>query len=251
MDSTQADERHQKASLVLAQAVQQALLPRQCPRCSGAHVAAKYRPVGHIGGDFYDFVHLDTDQIGLLIGDVVGHGIHSALVMALLLGHLRANRRERSHPAKIISEVNSLLVELGDTTGEILLCSLFYGVLDVPSRVLFYIDAGHPPPLCCRPKGITSLVSNAMLLGVDGFEGEEQCHQFEAKDRLVLYTDGVIETRDKQGELYSVKRLRQALQNQSGCSAEQTVQHVFSELEAFNAKDGPEDDATIVVVDFA
>ena len=251
MDSTQADERRQKASLGLAQAVQQALLPRECPRCSGTHVAAKYRPVGHIGGDFYDFIHLDADQIGLLIGDVVGHGIHSALVMALLLGNLRANRRERLHPAKIISEVNNLLVELGDSTGEILLCSLFYGILDMPSRVLFYIDAGHPPPLCCRAKGITSLVSNAMLLGAQDFEGEEQCHQFEAEDRLVLYTDGVVETRDKQGELYSVKRLRRALQSQWGCSAEQTVQYIFSELEAFSSKDGPEDDATVVVVDFA
>ena len=89
------------------------------------------------------------------------------------------------------------------------------------------------------------------MLGAEKFQTEEQCHQFEAKDRLVLYTDGIIETRDKQGELYSVKRLRQALQSQWGSSAQQTVEHIFTEVDAFNSKDEPEDDATIVVVDFA
>ena len=121
MSKAQTDENYRDISMNLAHAVQQALLPRECPRCSGAKIAAKYRPVEHIGGDFYDFTHLGKDQIGLLIGDVVGHSIHSALVMALLLGLLRASRRERLHPAKIISEINELLVELGDNTGEVLL----------------------------------------------------------------------------------------------------------------------------------
>ena len=251
MSITPADEKYQTIRLNLARAVQQALLPRECPLCSGAKIAAKYRPVEHIGGDFYDFTHLGPDQIGLLIGDVVGHSTHSALVMALLVGMLRANRRERLHPAKIISEVNELLVELGDNAGEVLLCTLFYGVLDLPSRVLFYVDAGHPPPLCCRADGITSLASNALLLGAEKFQTEEQCHQFEPGDRMLLYTDGIVETRDSQGELFSVTRLKQALQNQWGSSAQQTVEHIFTELDAFSSKDGPEDDATIVVVDFA
>lgn len=250
MSKAQAGEKYRDVNLNLARAVQQALLPRECPRCSGAKIAAKYRPVEHIGGDFYDFTHLGPEQIGLLIGDVVGHSTHSALVMALLLGMLRASRRERLHPAKIISEANELLVELGDNADEVILCTLFYAVLDIPSRVLFYIDAGHPPPLCCRADGITSLTSNALLLGADQFQAEEQCHQFEAEDRLVLYTDGVIETRDSRGELYSVKRLKEALRSQWKCSAEQTVQHLFAELESFSSESGPEDDATIVVVDF-
>ena len=250
MSKAQAGDKYRDIDLNLARAVQQALLPRECPRCSGAKIAAKYRPVEHIGGDFYDFTYLGPEQIGLLIGDVVGHSTHSALVMALLLGMLRASRRERLHPAKIISEANELLVELGDNADEVILCTLFYGVLDIPSRVLFYIDAGHPPPLCCRADGITSLVSNALLLGAKEFQAEEQCHQFEAEDRLVLYTDGVIETRDSRGELYSVDRLKEALRGQRKCSAEQTVQHVFAELESFSSKSGPEDDATIVVVDF-
>ena len=251
MSKTQTDENYRAMSLSLARAVQQALLPRECPSCSGAKLAAKYRPVEHIGGDFYDFTHLGKDQIGLLIGDVVGHSIHSALVMALLLGLLRVNRRERLHPAQIISEVNQLLVELGDNTGEMLLCTLFYGVLDIPSRVLFYIDAGHPPPLCCRGESITSLASNAMLLGAEEFRAEEQCHQFEKGDRMVLYTDGIIETRNEQGTLYAVERLRKALQDQWGQSAEQAVEHVFAELESFGSKGRPEDDATLVVLDFA
>ena len=251
MDKTQADEKSRDINLNLARAVQQALLPRECPRCSGAKIAAKYRPVEHIGGDFYDFTHLGPEQIGLLVGDVVGHSTHSALVMALLLGMLRASRRERLHPAKIVSEVNDLLVELGDNADEVILCTLFYAVLDIPSRVLFYIDAGHPPPLCCRGEEITALTSNALLLGADQFQAEEQCHEFEAGDRLVLYTDGIIETRNDLDELYSVKRLEEALRSQWKCSAEQTVQHVFAELDSFGSDSGPEDDATLVVLDFA
>ena len=249
MDTGQVYEHRRAANMALARLVQQALLPRECPRCAGASVAAKYRPVEDVGGDFYDFIQLGTEQIGLVIGDVVGHGIHSALVMSLLLGRLRASRRERLHPAKIISEINNLLVEMSNNTGEAIMCSLFYGVLDVPSRVLFYIDAGHPPPLCCRAGRITSLVSNAMLLGVEDFQTEEQCHQFENGDRLVLYTDGIVEARDKQGSVYSLRRLQQNLQSQQGCSAEQTVQHIFADLESFSSEHGPEDDATIVVMD--
>ncbi len=251
MPDIQAEEHQRTANLVLARAVQRALLPRECPRCVGTTFAAKYRPAEHVGGDFYDFTHLDPDQVSLLIGDAVGHGIHSALVMALLLGHLRANRPERLRPAQIIAEVNTLLVELGESTGEILLCSLFYGVLDMPSRVLFYVDAGHPPPLCCRGKMVTSLTPNAMLLGAAEFQTSEQCHQFEPGDRLVLYTDGVIETRDTQGQLYCVQRLEEALRGLAEQTAEQTIESIFAELESFSSEQGPDDDATIVVLDFA
>ncbi len=251
MPDIDAQERRRAADLALARAVQQALLPRECPRCVGATFAARYRPAEHVGGDFYDFTHLGIDQIGLIIGDAIGHGIHSALVMALLLGHLRANRPQRLRPAQIIAEVNGLLVELGESTGEILLCSLFYGVLDIPSRVLFYVDAGHPPPLCCRGERVSPLVSNALLLGAEQFGAEEQCHQFEPGDRLVLYTDGVTETRDSQGQLYSVQRLQQALPSLAGRTAEQAVETIFSQLDSFSSEQGPDDDATIVVLDFA
>ena len=98
MNLTQAEENYRAMSLSMAHAIQQALLPKECPKCAGANLAAKYRPVEHIGGDFYDFTHLGKEQIGLLIGDVIGHSIHSALIMALLLGLLRADRRERLHP---------------------------------------------------------------------------------------------------------------------------------------------------------
>ena len=251
MTDIDAEEHRRLANLTLARAVQQALLPSQCPHCIGSTFAARYRPAEHVGGDFYDFNHLGIDQISLLIGDVVGHGIYSALVMALLLGHLRANRPERLRPAQVISEVNKVLVELGDSTGEILLCSLFYGVLDMPSRVLFYVDAGHPPPLCCRGDRVTPLISNALLLGAEQFSTEEQCHQFELGDRLVLYTDGVVETRNTQGQLYSVKGLEKTLRRLSGQTAEQTIDGIFKQLDEFSSDKGPEDDATIVVLDFA
>ena len=251
MPDIDPQERRRTADLALARAVQQALLPRECPRFVGTTSAAKYRPVEHVGGDFYDFTQLGVEQISLLIGDVVGHGIHSALVMAMLLGHLRANRPERLRPAHIIVEANELLVELGDNTGEILLCSLFYGVLDIPSQVLFYVDAGHPPPLCCRGERIAPLTSNAQLLGAAQFQTAEQCHQFEPGDRLVLYTDGVVETRDSQGQLYSLHRLQQALPTLAGRTAQQTVETIFSQLDSFSSGQGPDDDATLVVLDFA
>ncbi len=251
MPDIQAEEHQRTANLALARAVQQALLPQECPRCVGTTFAAKYRPAEHVGGDFYDLTHLGPEQVVLLIGDAVGHGIHSALVMALLLGHLRAHRPERLRPAQIIAEVNELLVDLGEKTDEILLCSLFYGVLDMPSRVLFYVDAGHPPPLCCRGTMVTSLTPNAMLLGAAQFQATEQCHQFEPGDRFVLYTDGIVEARDSGGQLYSVQRLEEALRGLSEHTAEQAIKSIFAEVESFSSEQGPEDDATIVILDFA
>ncbi|MCK4851029.1 MAG: serine/threonine-protein phosphatase, partial [Phycisphaerae bacterium] len=125
------------------------------------------------------------------------------------------------------------------------------GVLDMPSRVLFYVDAGHPPPLCCRGDRISPLTSNALLLGADQFVAEEQCHQFEQGDRLVLYTDGVVETRNTQGQLYSVQRLEETVRDLAGRTAEQTVETIFSQLDSFSSEQGPDDDATVVVLDFA
>ena len=251
MSVTEADERRRTADLVLAQAVQQALLPKECPHCEGALMAARYRPAEHVGGDFYDFMHLGPEQIGLLIGDVIGHGINSALVMALLLGHLRANRPQRLHPAKVINEANDLLVKLGDDTDELMLCTMFYAVLDIPSRILFYLNAGHHPPLCCRQGQVTSLTTNALLLGVQEFQAEEQCHQFEPGDRMMLYTDGIIEARNSQGDLFSLERLTEILRKQCGNPAEQAVNNIFTELESFSSGQGPDDDATVVVLDFA
>ena len=251
MPQAQTDEFRHQANLALAGAVQRALLPRECPRCVGTTIAAKYRPAEHVGGDFYDFTHLGDEQIGLLIGDVVGHGIHSALVMALLLGHLRANRPERMRPAQIVAEINDVLVELGDNTEEILLCSLFYGVLDLPSRVLYYIDAGHPPPLCCHGSTVHSLAPNAMLLGAERFGAEEQCHQFRPGDRMVLYTDGIVETRDEQGEIFSVGRLKQVVKDSADQSPQQAIDNIFERLSSFSLDQGPDDDATIVILDFA
>ncbi|MDY7010981.1 MAG: PP2C family protein-serine/threonine phosphatase [Planctomycetota bacterium] len=238
--------------LALASELQAALLPKACPHdCPHQVAAARNRMCFGVGGDFYDFLRLNEDQFALVIGDVVGHGVRASLVMAQIMGFFRSGRQKRSRPTEIISGLNEMLIELGDRIGAVVPCSIFYVVVDLPTGICFYINAGHHQPILCERTGggVKPFGSASILLGVEEFDGEEMCHTFLPGERLVLYTDGIIETSAPDGEKFGLKRLRNLVSNSAGDTPDELADTALDALDEFRAGLVQEDDQTIVVVD--
>jgi sigma-B regulation protein RsbU (phosphoserine phosphatase) len=242
----------QELDLALAAELQAAILPAQCPGdCPNQVVAARNRMCGSVGGDFYDFISLNEDQMVIVIGDVVGHGVRASLMMAQIMGYLRSRAREITRPVELVSAVNHMLIDLGDKTGSVMPCSMFYALLDAPTGICFYVNTGHPRPfLCHTDTGQTQhLGSHDLLLGVDPFVPEEMCHTFLPGERLVLYTDGITDAFDGNGDRFGVQRLREIIASAGELSAEELAERVFDEVERFRGPRPAGDDETIVVVD--
>lgn len=238
--------------LALAAELQAALLPKQCPSdCPHQVAAARNRMCATIGGDFHDFIRINRDQTAILVGDVVGHGVRSSLLMAQIMGWLRSEPAHRSRPAQVVGELNRMLIDLGERTDSILPCTLFYAVLDLPSGIAFFVNAGHPKPLLCDAnKGtVLPLGDNNLLLGVDAFEPEEGCHTFQPGQRLVLYTDGITDAMNVQGDFFGSHRLRELIHATIRETPSRCSDLVFQAIDTHRATAPQQDDETLVVLD--
>ena len=128
------------ADLALAAELQAALLPSSCPAdCPHQEAAARNRMSGRVGGDFYDFIRINPDQVAVVIGDVLGHGVRASLLMAQIMGRLRGNPAGGNRPRERIADLNDMLLALGERIGQTMLCSLFYAVIDLPAGSLFFV----------------------------------------------------------------------------------------------------------------
>lgn len=238
--------------LALAAELQAALLPRECPLdCPHQVAAARNRMCGSIGGDFHDFIRLNEDQVALVIGDVVGHGVRSSLIMAQIAGFLRFADERRSRPCQIITALNRMLIDLGDRTGLVTPCSMIYGVIDAPTGMAILVNAGHPRPILCdRGAGtVSDLHPHNFILGVEEFEPEEVCLTFQPGQRLVLYTDGITDATNPKRELFGEERLHQLVRRHLAASPADCADAVFQAVAEHRSGGRQIDDETIVVMD--
>lgn len=238
--------------LALAAELQAALLPVSCPPdCSHQHAAARNRMCGQVGGDFYDFMRIHEDQVAVVIGDVVGHGVRASLLMAKIMGYLRSQPANCARPSELVVDLNDMLIALGNRVGQVVLCSLFYAVIDLPTGAAFFVNAGHPRPfLCDRSCGkLLHLGGQNILLGVQEFRPVEGCHTFQAGQRLVMYTDGLTEADGPGGLYFGEQRLHELVCRSASLTPEQCVETIFAGVDAFRAGQKQQDDQTLVVID--
>ena len=238
--------------LALAAQLQAALLPERCPTdCPHQVAAARNRMCGHVGGDFHDFIRLNDDQVAIVIGDVVGHGVHASLVMAQIMGFLRSGDAGRARPVEIIRGLNRMLIELGRKTEMVISCSMFYGVLDAPTGLGVFVNAGHPRPFVCdRDKcSVLPLDGHDMLLGVEQFQPTELCLTFVPGQRFVLHTDGITDAANEHDEHFGQRRLHEVVSRHAGDGPEQCADAVFRAIDEFRGGAVQVDDETIVVID--
>ncbi len=205
-----------------------------------------------VGGDFYHFQMLGQEQVAIAIGDVMGHGTGAALIMSVIMGILKADRTDHRRPERVVSRLNDMLIRLGDFVEFPITCSLFYGVVDLPSGLLLYINAGHPHPIVYhRTSGrLNHLPATTMLLGVQSGVKEDTCHQFEQGDRLILYTDGLVDCRDADQKPFGRHRLEEMIQAAKSIDLNELGDQIFSEQEQHLGLQEAEDDMTLVGIDF-
>jgi sigma-B regulation protein RsbU (phosphoserine phosphatase) len=233
--------------LRLAFEIQSNLLPRSAPSVPGYDIACRGIPARQVGGDYYDFIPIDDDRLGLCLADVCGHGMPAALLMANLQATVRGQALAAASPAECMRRSNRLLYRSTDA-GRFATC--FYGVLELPTGRLSYCNAGHDYPLVFAARGAeAALDRGGLMLGVYEEPGyEESALSLASGDLLVLYSDGITERFDSAERDFGVGGLKAAVAGARGGSAAQILEAVLAAAAA-HAPGGPHaDDMTLVVV---
>jgi sigma-B regulation protein RsbU (phosphoserine phosphatase) len=229
-----------------AQAMQRALLPSSLPEVPGCALAARWKPALAFGGDCYDVVQLTDTQFAISVADVCGKGLPAALVMSNLQASVRAFASSDSTPQHVAAKVNGALVR---NDGLRRFVSFFYAVYDATTREMTFANAGHYPPLVVSADGsVKRLETGGMVLGVfDATSFEQEKVVLAPGDRVVLFTDGIIDAEDVRGDEFGDERLAATVVQRRAASAASLVDGIFDQVTRFNA--GPlQDDATVVVL---
>lgn len=237
----------------LAGKVQRLLLPKDAPSCSWCCIAAKSRMANVLGGDFYDFIEQDDGCQIIFLGDVTGHGLHASVVMSLVYGFIHRAVHEGCNPQQVVEDLNSFLrmfARRSELLDYFFSATLFFGVIDPKSMTMHYINAGHPAGMVRRADQLFRLPANSHPLGY--FEGAEfrvETFAFETGDRMFLYTDGLIDSLNPQGEMFGVERLDEAFRRLDGDHV-LFLDKLFSEIDQFLTGQPHLDDCTAIVIDF-
>jgi serine phosphatase RsbU (regulator of sigma subunit) len=235
--------------LELARQVQQSMLPSTFPVIPGFAFAAKNEPARQVGGDFYDVIDLDADHFGIVIADISDKGMPAALYMALTRSLLLAEAH-RAHSAQtVLSQVNQILMELGEPRQFV---SIFYGVVEKSTRRLTYCRAGHERPLLIHTGNVRGMDGDGAVLGVfekDELNLSEEQITLESGDRLVLYTDGLTDAMNREGEFFDLGRFERLLLTYARSPADELCANAFAELVAYQEGAEQFDDMTMLVME--
>jgi phosphoserine phosphatase RsbU/P len=238
--------------LETAHRIQLSILPHHLPKLPGLDIAARFVPMASVGGDFYDFIRIDDKHLGILIADVSGHGLSSALIASMLQVALAGQVAHASKPAEVLAGLNKALS--GKFSENFVTAAYVY--VDLEENLMRYGGAGHPPLMQYR--GSTDkavrILENGMVLGI--LEDSDYSAieiPLEPGDRQVLFTDGIVEAANPAQEMYGDERVMQFLESNKALNAGNFADALFLEVAEWTGQSGEQnqqDDLTIVVFDF-
>jgi sigma-B regulation protein RsbU (phosphoserine phosphatase) len=244
-----SEERHQ---LELARNIQLSLLPKKPMKVSGMELAGICLPAAQVGGDYFDYFYR-ADWLDIVIADVSGHNVGAALIMTELRSALKAGlyltdyQQSDYSPAYFLWVLNELLYD--DLNNAELFISMFYLRYNITTRTLYYANAGHNKVMLAR-HGFSNhqvLDAEGMILGVKRSVNFEECSMvLEPGDRLLMYTDGVIETQDVTGQFFGENSLARLFLDNSQDSPQQLLKTIEKELTCFASQSDFRDDITLV-----
>jgi serine phosphatase RsbU (regulator of sigma subunit)/anti-sigma regulatory factor (Ser/Thr protein kinase)/transposase len=246
-------ERLQK-EMQVAQEIQHALLPARFPQIEGYELAAVYRAAKDVGGDYFDFVWIDEDTLGIIVADVSGKGVPGSLVMTMIRTAIRLESRGNQSPSDILARVNDFVAE---DVKKGMFITIFFILLDSKQRQISFASAGHNPMILYRqdsqkcyflnPKGIPL----GLTLPDDiSFRDSLEIDKLKLKkdDLLVIYTDGITEAMNNRSELYGNDRLIEFIKTHSQLSPDEFAAALDQDLASFTGNAPQNDDITLVVI---
>ncbi|MEE8341743.1 MAG: PP2C family protein-serine/threonine phosphatase, partial [Candidatus Neomarinimicrobiota bacterium] len=233
--------------LNVATGIQRNLLPKINPQIDGFDIAGKSIPAKEVGGDYYDFIPIDENKNAICLGDISGHGMPAAMLMANLQATLRGQALFSSSAGECLTRANKLLYRSTDLQKY---ATLFYGILDTAKSTFHFSNAGHNPPFfIASDKKVTRLTKGGTVLGfMEDYQFEEDSIKLNASDSIIIYSDGITEAENKKGKEFGEDRLLAILTENIKSTADTLIEKVFEAVKSF-VKEGPQsDDITIVVI---
>jgi phosphoserine phosphatase RsbU/P len=232
--------------LALARELQFRLLPQALPTVKNLDIAAKFVPARAIGGDLYDFMSYSLSRTAVVVGDVSGKGAPAAIYAALVSGILRSHAPIEPAPAEMLSAIN---FSLGERRIEAQFVSIIYAVWDDEARTLRISNSGLPRPIYCHEGKIEVIEATGLPLGLfDDAEYDELNFKAKPGDMFVLFSDGILDARNKGGELFGRGRVEKIVSQNSQAPADVLVKAIFSAVAQHAAGEEAFDDQTVVVI---
>jgi sigma-B regulation protein RsbU (phosphoserine phosphatase) len=231
--------------LEVARRIQLSILPSEFPFSMNFRLAARYVPMGSVAGDLYDYIIADDHQVGLLIADVSGHGVPAALIASMVKLAAASQRAFAGNPSRFLSGMNSAL--MGNTQNQFVTAA--YVHLNSESGELRYSAAAHPPLLLLRNGRVTQIENNGLMLAAFASTSYSTAiHKLEAGDRMVMYTDGILEASNPAGDFFGQEALCDLLKRTRDLSPAMAADSVVSSVREWSEK--PDDDLTVLICDY-
>ena len=239
-------QRAAKNELVEARAIQQRLLPHESLQVGDFDFACSWQPAGEVSGDYCDIAPLNDHQVALCIGDVAGKGLPAALLMANLQAAVKTSEEAKLSPRQLVSNVNRVI---SHNVSENKFITFFYGVVDTVKKRLTYTNAGHNAPLLVRRDGSVFCLSNGgVILGIlPEYPYSQGSIELQPGDQLLLYTDGISEATNADGEEFGEVRLQQLLRTNAARPALSVLQAIKQAVSDFHPAQ-ERDDRTMIVM---
>lgn len=247
------DKRRIEDELKAASEIQRILLPKENPTVEGYDVAGENYPAKIVSGDYYDFIHVDDDHLGLVIADVSGKGIPASLIMAMCRSTLRANALGNHSPAAVLAAVNR---HIFPDIREDMFISMAYTIVHKASGKITIARAGHDPPLHYRSleERIETIKPPGLAVGIDAgpvFERVTKDHSFvlEPGDSFLLYTDGINEALDEKGDEFGLDRLESTFEATATGGAEAVISAIITDVREHVGDTRQSDDITLIAIE--
>ncbi len=239
-------ERRLERDLALARELQMRLLPQTLPKLAHLELAAKFSPARAIGGDLYDFIPYSLSRLGIAIGDVSGKGAPAAIYAALVSGIVRSHAPIEPGPAEMLSAVN---LSLAERRIEAQFVSLIYAVWDDENRTLLVANSGLPRPVYVHDGKNHVIEATGLPLGLfDEAEYDEFRFKMKPGDMFVFFSDGILDARDRSGEMFGRGRVEKIIAECGGQSADCVVDRLFQAAAEHSAGVETFDDETVVAI---
>ncbi|HOV15861.1 MAG TPA: SpoIIE family protein phosphatase, partial [Spirochaetota bacterium] len=236
-----------KDDLMMAQRIQESLIPKVFPKNDILKMSGLYIPMENLGGDLYDVIKLSESKIAIMILDVCGHGVAAALITTMAKALFNSYSVQGLTCKEVVTNVNRELRNIIGDMGNYL--TAFYGIIDLNTQILEYTNAAHTISYVLKKDGsIVEMDTNSTLIGVfENIEFDSSYIKLNEFDKIILYTDGIPESRDASNNLFGYDRFKELLLSNRDLNLKEFVKQIIDNVKDYRKDEPQEDDITLLI----